>query len=140
MANAEQERMLDEWAKAWSAHDTEGLVALFTDDCLYEDVTMGVVNHGKEELRSFANQTFVLIPDFKLQLTSRFVGGDWGVIEWVTSGTPTGDVLGMPATGKSFSSLRAVTVVEFRAGKIHRNSDYWDFATAMRQMGQLPAV
>jgi len=45
-----------------------------------------------------------------------------------------------PATGKSFSSLRAVTIAEFRDGKIRRNSDYWDGATAMSQTGVLPAA
>jgi steroid delta-isomerase-like uncharacterized protein len=92
------------------------------------------------ELRAFAEQTFAIIPDFKLQLTSRFAGGEWGAMEWEMSGTQKIDIPGMPATGKSFSSLRAVTIVEFRAGKIARNTDYWDAATAMRQTGALPAV
>ena len=37
MADPNLEHVLDEWANAWSAHETERLVALFTDDdCLYE--------------------------------------------------------------------------------------------------------
>jgi len=40
MANTDLERVLDEWAKSWATHDTERLVALFTDDCVYEDVTL----------------------------------------------------------------------------------------------------
>ena len=138
MADTDLERVLDEWAKAWAAHDAERLVALFTDDCMYEDVTLGEVNRGKAELRAFAAQTFAGVPDFKIELTSRFVGGDRGAIEWVMSGTPKVDHPHMPATGKSFSSLRAVTIIEFRDGKIRRNSDYWDAATAMRQTGVLP--
>ena len=31
--------------------------------------------------------------------------------------------------------LRGSTVVEFRDGKISRNSDYWDLATFMKQVG-----
>ena len=140
MANLELERVLDEWARAWSAHDIEGLVALFTDDCVYEDVALEAVSQGKAELRAFAEQTFATIPDFKLQLMSRFACGNWGAVEWTMSGTQKVDIPGVPATGKSFSSLRAVTIVEFHAGKIRRNTDYWDLATAMRQTGVLPAA
>jgi ketosteroid isomerase-like protein len=34
----------------WSSHDIDHLLSLFTDDCIYEDVTFGVVNRGKAEL------------------------------------------------------------------------------------------
>ncbi len=44
----------------------------------------------------------------------------------------------MPATGERFS-VRGVTIVELQDGKIRRNSDYWDMATMMKQVGLLPA-
>ena len=42
MATSEVEGVLDEWAAAWSAHNTEKILALYTDDCVHEDVTFGV--------------------------------------------------------------------------------------------------
>jgi predicted ester cyclase len=48
----------------------------------------------------------------------------------------TCDFQGMPATGKRFST-RGVTILELQAGKIRRNSDYWDAAGVMRQVGLL---
>jgi steroid delta-isomerase-like uncharacterized protein len=131
------ERLLDEWATAWSSHDTDKVLALFTDDCLYEDVTFGVVNRGKAELGAFADGIFASIPDFKVELTRRFVANTSAGMEWVMSGTHKGDFPGMPATNKQFS-IRGVTVVEVRGAKIRRNSDYWDAATVMRQVGLLP--
>lgn len=130
--------MLEAWAMAWSSHDTEKLLSLFTDDCIYEDVTFGVINRGKEELRAFADGVFAGIPDFKVDLTMRFAAGTWAAMEWVMSGTHKGDFPGMPATGKRFS-IRGVTILEFQAGKIRRNSDYWDAASVMRQVGLLPS-
>jgi steroid delta-isomerase-like uncharacterized protein len=138
MATADIERVLDEWGRAWSSHDTERILALFTDDCVYEDVTFGVVNRGKQELRAFADGVFASVPDFTIEVTSRFGAGTWAGMEWVMSGTHYGDFPGMPATGKRFSSLRGATVLELQGGKIRRNSDYWDAATAMRQVGILP--
>ncbi len=40
MAASDVARVLDEWAAAWLAHDTERILALFTDDCVYEDYTV----------------------------------------------------------------------------------------------------
>jgi uncharacterized protein (TIGR02246 family) len=55
MAIKNTERMLEAWATAWSSHDTEKVLSLFADDCVYEDVTFGAINRGKEELRAFAD-------------------------------------------------------------------------------------
>jgi len=55
------------------------------------------------------------------------------------SGTHKGDFPGMPATGKRFSSVRGSTIIEVQTGKFRRNSDYWDAATFMRQVGLLPS-
>jgi len=81
MANAELERMLDDWVIAWSSSDSgdpERILALFTDDCVFEDVTFGVVAHGKEELRAFANRAFAAVPDFSYGLRSPAVGDPQG--------------------------------------------------------------
>jgi steroid delta-isomerase-like uncharacterized protein len=134
--------MLDEWAMAWSSaehNDPERVLALFADDCVFEDVTFGVVARGKEELRSFVNGAFAACPDFTYGVTSRFAARHWAAIEWVMSGTHTGDFPGMPATGKRFSSVRGASILELEAGKIRRESDYWDAATFMKQVGLLPS-
>jgi Predicted ester cyclase len=135
MATSDLERMLDDRAIAWSSNDPELILALFVDDCLFEDVTFGVIARGKEELRSFANRAFAAIPEFKYGMRSRFATSQWVLIEWVMSGTHKGDLPGIPATGKSFSSVRGSTILELEAGKIRRESDYWDAATFMRQVG-----
>jgi uncharacterized protein (TIGR02246 family) len=62
MTISDTERVLEAWAMAWSSHDTEKLLSLFTDDCVYEDVTFGAINHGKEELRAFADGDFARTP------------------------------------------------------------------------------
>ena len=138
MASAGVDRIADYWATAWSSHEPDKLLSLFTDDCVYEDVTFGAINRGKKELRAFAEAVFAGVPDFKIELTALFVAGTWGGMEWVMSGTHKGDFPGMPATGKPFST-RGVTMLELQAGKIRRNSDYWDAAGVMRQVGLLPS-
>ena len=130
------ERLLDEWATAWSTSDVDKLLPLFTDDVRYEDVPFGVANQGKAALRDFAVAAFGAFPGMSFEIKSRFVTGDgkWGALEWVWRGRQVKDFPGLPATNTPFQ-VRGSTVVEFRDGKISRNSDYWDLTTYMKQVG-----
>lgn len=138
MATSGMERVLDDWATAWSSHDTEKLLSRFTEDCVAEDVAFGIVMRGKKELRAFADGFFASIPDFKIELTTGFLAGTLAGMEYVMSGTHKGDFPGMPTTGKRFS-VRGVAILELQAGYIGRESIYWDAASVMRQVGLLPS-
>src|SRR2546423_9878206 len=125
---------LDEWAEGWSNHDMEAVASVFTDDCIYEDVALGVVNRGKEELKAFGNGFIAGVPDLRLEVTSRFASEDRAATEWTMTGTHTGDLPGMPASGRTFS-LRGVSTFELRGDRLFRCRDYWDLATFQKQLG-----
>jgi steroid delta-isomerase-like uncharacterized protein len=128
--------VIEDLAAAWTAHDVDKVLALCTDDCVYEDVTMAVVNRGKGELKAFAGKVFGAFPDFTMTLSLRFVAEHQAAAEWTMSGTHKGDLPGMPATGKAFS-VRGASICELRDGKISRNADYWDMATFLKQVGRM---
>jgi steroid delta-isomerase-like uncharacterized protein len=134
MAATTTDTALIGWATYWSSHDMDQLLSLFTDDCVYEDVTLGIVNHGKGELTAFAHGFFTAFPDFHVELQSHFDTGEWAAVEWVMSGTHEGDLMGTPPTHKRFS-LRGASTFELADGKIRRCSDYWDFAIFAKQLG-----
>ena len=64
MATSDLERMLDDWAMAWSSaenNDPEMVLALFADDCVFEDVTFGVVRESDYwDSATFMNQVGLL--------------------------------------------------------------------------------
>lgn len=128
--------LLDEWAAFWSSHDMDGVTALFTDDCTYEDVTLGVVNHGKEELRQFGSGFLAAMPDVEFRLNSKVAGQDRAALEWTMTGTQTGPLGDLPATGKS-CTVRGSSVLELRNGLFSRCSDYWDMMTLLKQLGHV---
>jgi hypothetical protein len=69
MATSDLERLLDDWATAWSSSDSsdpERVLALFVDNCVFEDVTFGVVVRGREELLSFVNGAFAAVPRLQI--------------------------------------------------------------------------
>jgi steroid delta-isomerase-like uncharacterized protein len=137
MAKFPIDKIIDDWAVAWSVHDIDKILSLFTDDCVYEDVPTGAVHHGKAELKGFADRVFAAFPDFKIELASGFIAGNWAGVEWTMSGTHKGDLPEIPATGKPFS-VRGSTICELREGKIKRDSDYWDMVAFLKQLGVMP--
>jgi steroid delta-isomerase-like uncharacterized protein len=130
------ERALDQWVTGWSSGDPGKLLPLFSDDVVYEDVTFGSVSRGQGALRDFATGVFGAFADLAFDPKSRFVSADVrrGSIEWVFRGRQVKDFPGLPATNRPFE-VRGATVVEFRDGKIVRNSDYWDLMTYRTQVG-----
>jgi len=124
----------EKWIAAWNSHNPDKMLPLFADDVFYEDVAFGAANHGKAELRKFAADEFEAVPDLELKLVRADIHGGHGTIEWTFSGTDK-DVF---KTGKKFS-VRGVSVIDLRNGKIFRNLDFYDAATIMRQVGKLPA-
>ncbi len=123
----------EKWIAAWNSHNPDKMLPLFTDDIVYEDVAFGEVSHGNAELRKFFLSEIEGVPDLELKLERANIHGGHGTIEWTFSGTDKG----VYKTGKKFS-VRGVSVIDMRNGKISRNVDYYDVATIMRQVGVLP--
>ena len=123
----------EKWIAAWNSHSPDKMTTLFTDDILYEDVAFGEVSNGVAEVRKFATSEFEAIPDLELKLLRANVHDGHGTIEWTFNGTDKG----VFNTGKKFS-VRGVSVIDVRDGKISRNLDFYDSAAIMRQVGVLP--
>src|ERR1700747_1182607 len=125
----------EKWIAAANSHSPEKILPVFTADVFYEDVAFGEVSHGSAELRKFAASEFEGVPDLELKTVRANVHGGHGTIEWVFSGTDKG----VFNTGKRFS-VRGVSVIDVRDGKISRSLDFYDSGTIMRQVGVLPTT
>jgi steroid delta-isomerase-like uncharacterized protein len=121
------------WIDAWNSHDPDIVIALFSENAVVEDVTLGAVSHGLAEIRDFAVGSFTAFPDIHFDLVNSTLKGGHGTIEWVFSGTDTG---GFGGTGKP-SSVHGVTVMDVHGTKLTRETDYWDLATVLREIGLL---
>lgn len=118
---------------AWNAHDLDKVVAAYSDDIVYEDVPFDRLNDGPVEFRTWVAECFSIIGDFKIEATNTWIENGHGAVEWVWSGVDKDWF----KTGKPFS-IRGVSVIEVRDGKISRNKDFYDGAAILRQIGKLP--
>jgi steroid delta-isomerase-like uncharacterized protein len=131
--------LIRRWAEAWNAHDVDALTALYTNDAVYEDVPFGLICTGHDEVRKLFESNFVTFgDDFRVDDVSGFRSDDRGVLLWTMSGTQIGDMLGRPSNGLQMS-VRGTSVIDLRGDLIAHQSDFWDSATALRQLGHLAA-
>jgi steroid delta-isomerase-like uncharacterized protein len=126
-------RLVQDWARLLSPQQLDSVLQLFTDDVIYEDVTLDAVNVGKQALRAFAENFLLVFPDVTLELSSTFTIATHGGAEWVMRGTQTGHMPELPATGKRMA-LHGASMCESAEGKIRRVSDYWDRASMRAQL------
>lgn len=91
MATAVTLELLDAFAEAWNRHDTDAILSMMTDDCVFEASrgpdSKGAIYKGKDEVRRGFDEVFSSFPDARWSNPKHFIAGDRGVSEWVFTGT-----------------------------------------------------
>ena len=133
-AAAANAQLIQEYYAAWSRQDVDGVVAFFEETSVFDERAFEAGFKGLEEIRGFVEMTYAGSPDFTV-IPQRITGsGDDLAVEWQMSGTHTGDMPGLPATGKTYKLL-AVSFIRMEAGKIAHMCDYWNPNEFARQVG-----
>ena len=132
-------RIIEDYLAALNAHDVEKIASFFTDDGIFEDVPMGIVHQGKEGVKANFSAEFTAFSDYKVEIKTLFVADDWAAVESVMTATHTGDFPMLSATGKSVS-VRAASIIEMQGDKIKRNTNYFNMASLMQQLGVMPEM
>jgi steroid delta-isomerase-like uncharacterized protein len=127
------------FSESWSSSDPEQLIAIYAEDALFEEVVLGgAVTHGRDELRAYAGAVYAAFPDFTATPVNAFVSGNRVVVEWTLTGTYTGQFGPLPPGSGQQVDVRVATVLELTDnGLIQRDSEYWDFATVLTQLGMM---
>ena len=128
--------IVKKWAAAWESSDAAGMAKLFTADGVYDDFAFQARSTGPAGIAMWVNITGHSLPGAKADILDVFQSGDRIAIRWMFNATPA---KGNPlrATGRSFS-VPVVTVLALKGGLIQRDSDYYNLADVLRQLG-LPA-
>jgi steroid delta-isomerase-like uncharacterized protein len=116
--------------------NTNALQADYADDAIVEDSMHSQPFVGRVAIMERKNVIIDASSNSKIHVTNRVVRGDQVSVEWVATGIHTGDLPGLPASGRSYS-IPGVTIVIRRDGKIVLESLYYDVAELRRQLTQL---
>ena len=107
-------------ADAFNAHDTDAVMAFFTDDCEMDlprgNDPWGRRLMGREQVRQGVQGRFDGLPDVHYGDGRHWVAGNRGCSEWLLTGTTT--------DGQKVE-VRGCDLFEFRDDKIVRKDSYW---------------
>ena len=134
------EELIKEENAAWNSHDVDKIATFYTDDCIKEDVAVGVYARGKEAMNAVNRGAFAAVPDMKIELGLIITSSDKAATEWTMSGTYSSTQPGVPPVIDRPFSIKGATIMKLRDGRISRVSDYWDSALFMRQAGSMPSI
>jgi steroid delta-isomerase-like uncharacterized protein len=129
-----RQAVLDEIADL-SRGDLEAVLAYYTEDVLFEDVTVPDVCRGKAEMRAFMAVFYRGFPDLRIEVR-HCVAGDGGTVvaEYDLMGTHTGEFLGHAPTGRGFR-IKACSVYQHDGSLFTRETVYYDSASMFGQLG-----
>ena len=136
-AREEKLAWAEEWLTAFSSGKLETVMAMYDDGVDFEDVTLAHKARGKTELAEFLRD-FVepTAGEHVFTLNGYSGGAAGGAVEWTWNAKHGGEFLGVAAEGKE-TTVRGVSVIAFKDGKILSQRDYWDAGAVLRQLGAI---
>jgi steroid delta-isomerase-like uncharacterized protein len=92
---------------------------------------------GKEGLRQFLSAYLAAFPDGKLVVDDQIADGDFVATRWTAKGTNTGELMGIPASGRQVT-VKGITYARISGGKARESWLSWDTLSMMQQLGAVP--
>jgi len=117
------------WYTAISSHAIDQVLAFASPEIRYEDVPTSTVSEGPDAVQAFFARVWSAIPDMRMVPTNVLTTRNALAVEWIATGTHSGDFPGLPATGNPFH-IRGISMIELAGGQVRRVSDYWDLASS----------
>jgi steroid delta-isomerase-like uncharacterized protein len=105
---------------------------LFASDFAGHDTAGGTF--GREEFREGVIAMLSAFSDREVEIADQVVAGDKVATRWLATGVHSGDLNGIPATGRSVR-LTGISIDRIAGGKIVESWEVTDDAGLLRQLG-----
>ena len=110
--------IIDRFNEVFNKHDVDGIMALMTDDIVFENTSPrpeGERNEGQDSVRGFWEEFFSGSPSARFETEDMFAGGDRCTVRW--------SYHCVDADGKP-GHVRGVDVFRVRDGKVAEKLSY----------------
>jgi steroid delta-isomerase-like uncharacterized protein len=135
---SELQAFIDRYNDAWNAHDVDAIVAMHTDDSVFENHVTGDVNVGREQIATAIRGIFSVFPDLSFEGRRTYIRENLVVQEWTARGTHEGTMtragIEVPPTGKRVE-YKGMDVIPIEDGLVARKDVYSDSISLLRQLG-----
>ena len=120
------------WADAENPHDLSRHHEFLHDDIVVHQAGQEPVV-GFDAYTAMMDNVYAALDGFSTTLEDQFATDDRVVCRWESTGTHSGDMHGIPATGKRLT-FGGVSLWEFDGGKARRGWIFPDIAALMAQL------
>ncbi|MFD9546423.1 ester cyclase [Nocardia salmonicida] len=125
---------------AWNARELDVFDELMSADAINHDPQNPFAEvHGPDGLKRLVQMYLAAFSDQRFLVNEQIAEGDFVTTRWTGTGTNDGEMMGMPATGKS-AVVQGITINRFRDGKIVESWASWDTLGMMQQLGVVPSA
>ncbi|MEU7615320.1 ester cyclase [Micromonospora rifamycinica] len=133
---APERQLADLFVEMTNTHDPDLVDRFVAEDYLNHN---DFVADGREANRQFWAAFFAGLPDVHVTMEDLIISGDRVVGRFVYRGTHTGDLLGIPASGKPVE-MRSIDIWRVRDGMFVEHWDELNLMQMFQQIGALPSL
>ncbi|HEY1276595.1 MAG TPA: nuclear transport factor 2 family protein [Thermoleophilaceae bacterium] len=136
------EDFVQQWAAAWNSHRPDRLLALMTEDIVYDDSAWPHTMRGHADVRGFLESAWTAFPDLRFEESEGpyiAPGQPKAAFQWIGKATHTGPLNppGLAPTGRSIE-FPGADFHEYRDGRVCRLTIVFDMTDVSRQLGLMP--
>lgn len=122
--------------EVWNGRDLDVADELFTADHVYHDGLMPDLPPGPAGVKARRAAYLAAMPDATLAIQRVVAQGDVVASDWIWSGTNTGEMMGIPPTGRS-ATIGGSHFFRFEGDRI---AETWTYAENLGLLQQLGLV
>jgi steroid delta-isomerase-like uncharacterized protein len=138
MEGPELQDFIDRYNTAWNEHDVEAIVAMHTEDSVFENHVTAGRYEGREDIARAIEGIFGVFPDLSFEGRRQYLREDLVIQEWTARGTHLGPMtragIAVAPTGRTVE-YRGMDIIPIREGLVARKDVYSDSITLLRQLG-----
>jgi steroid delta-isomerase-like uncharacterized protein len=128
------QRLAEAYVQMLNTHDPDLVDGFVATDYRNHNA---FVDDGREANRRFWTGFFAALPDLTATMEDLVVSGDRVVGRFVYRGTPRGDFMGIPASGRPVE-MRSIDIWRVADGMFVEHWDELNTLELLQQMGALP--
>lgn len=132
------EKVIAAYGEAWNRHDVEAILAMHTEDSVFENHTSGGKAVGKAAIRAILEGVFAAFPDIRFEARRTYVRDGVVTQEWTAAGTLaipyTRGAATVQPTGRKVS-WKGVDVIPFDGELVARKDVYVDSMEFLKALG-----
>lgn len=139
MSTEENKALVRRFVQVWGKGSLDTLDELAAPNFSVYYPLLRETVHGSEAFKQVLMRFHTGLPDAEVVSEEVIAEGDQVVVRWTGQGTHTGELLGIPPTGKQ-ATLTGITIYRLADGKIVEERGEEDALGFLQQLGVIPAM